>query len=76
MTIKDFQSLVGSLLWSSRCTRPDKSFSVHRGSRRPHQPTMVDYQLAKKIARHLSGTKTSCLSMTEQTSGSDVLRVV
>ena len=28
-TIRQFQSLVGSLLWIARCTRPDIAFAVH-----------------------------------------------
>ena len=76
MTIKAFQSLVRSLLWISRCTRPDIAFAVQKASRRIHQLTTMDYQLAKKIARYMSGTKTLCLSITGQTSDSDVLRVV
>ena len=35
-TIRDFQSLVGSLLWISRCSRPDISFAVHKATRRTH----------------------------------------
>ena len=29
-TVRDFQSLVGSLLWITRCTRPDIAFAVHK----------------------------------------------
>lgn len=32
LAIKTFQSLLGSLLWLSRCKRPEISFSVHRAS--------------------------------------------
>lgn len=39
-SIRAFQSLVGSLLWISRCTRPDISFAVHKATRRTHQPTI------------------------------------
>ena len=66
VTVKVFQSLVGSLLWISRCTRPDIAFAVHKASRRTNNPTMGDYKLAKKIARYLSGTKTLRLSMIER----------
>nr|CCA25251.1 DEHA2C12243p2 putative [Albugo laibachii Nc14] len=53
----DFQSLVGSLLWVVRCTRPDISFAVHKAMRRTHHPTLNDLKLAKRIARYLKGTK-------------------
>jgi hypothetical protein len=37
-TVRSFQSLVGSLLWIARCTRPDIAFAVHRATRRAHAP--------------------------------------
>ena len=52
-TIRDFQSLVGSLLWIARCSRPDISFAVHEATRRNHQPTMSDWKLTKRVARFL-----------------------
>ncbi|KAG3156636.1 hypothetical protein PC128_g21833 [Phytophthora cactorum] len=45
-TITKFQSLVGSLLWVARCTRPDIAFAVHKASRRTHCPTIADWKLA------------------------------
>ncbi|RAW21862.1 hypothetical protein PC110_g21693 [Phytophthora cactorum] len=62
-TIRGFQSLVGSLLWIARCTRSDISFTVHKATRRTHQPTMSDWKLAKKIARYLKDTKGLKLTM-------------
>uniref|UniRef100_A0AAV1VGL1 Polyprotein n=1 Tax=Peronospora matthiolae TaxID=2874970 RepID=A0AAV1VGL1_9STRA len=76
VTVKVFQSLVGSLLWISRCTRPDIAFAVHKASRRTHKPTMGDYKLAKKIARYLSGTKTLRLSMIGREDEPKLLQVV
>ncbi|CAH0478402.1 unnamed protein product [Peronospora belbahrii] len=35
-TIREFQSLVGSLLWVARCTKPDIAFAVHKATR--HTP--------------------------------------
>ena len=32
-TVKSFQSLIGSLLWIARCTRPDVVFAVHKVTR-------------------------------------------
>ncbi|KAE9028139.1 hypothetical protein PR003_g10964 [Phytophthora rubi] len=40
VAIRDFQSLVGSLLWIACCTRPDTNFAVHKeATRQTHQPT-------------------------------------
>ena len=30
--MRDFQSLVGSLMWLARCTRPDVCFAVHKAT--------------------------------------------
>uniref|UniRef100_A0AAV1VLU9 LAGLIDADG endonuclease n=1 Tax=Peronospora matthiolae TaxID=2874970 RepID=A0AAV1VLU9_9STRA len=62
-TVRNFQSLVGSLLWSARCSRPDISFAVHRATRRTHQPTVSDWKLAKRVARYLKTTKDMKLKM-------------
>nr|CCA18027.1 PREDICTED: hypothetical protein [Albugo laibachii Nc14] len=62
-TVRDLQSVVGSLLWVARCTRPDISFAVHRSTRYTHQPTMRDWKLAKRIARYLKFTKEVKLRM-------------
>uniref|UniRef100_A0AAV1UFG5 Reverse transcriptase n=1 Tax=Peronospora matthiolae TaxID=2874970 RepID=A0AAV1UFG5_9STRA len=62
-TIRDFQSLVGSLLWNARCLRPDISFAVRKATRRTHQPTMSDWKLTKRVARYLKETKNLKLKM-------------
>ena len=41
-SVKSFQSMVGSLLWFARCTRPDICFAVHKATRQTHKPTMKD----------------------------------
>ena len=41
-SMKSFQSLVGSLLWIARCTRPDICFAVHKATSRTHKPTLQD----------------------------------
>ena len=56
-SVKTFQSLVGSLLWIARCTRPDISFAVHRTTRKTHKPTLKDWKMAKRIARYLKESK-------------------
>ncbi|OWZ08672.1 Pol Polyprotein [Phytophthora megakarya] len=55
-TIQLFQSLVGSLLWLARSTRPDIAFAVHRVTRRAHAPCESDWRNAKRILRYLKGT--------------------
>nr|CCA20945.1 PREDICTED: similar to pol polyprotein putative [Albugo laibachii Nc14] len=75
-TIKDFQCLVGSFLWLSRCTRPDISFAGHRATRRSPAPTMQDYKLAKNIARYLKGTKGLKLHLREYSEPQSPIRIV
>ena len=62
-TIRDFQSLVGSLLWVARCTKPDIALTVHKTTRQTHQPRLHDWNLAKRVARYLKGTKTIKINM-------------
>ena len=52
-----FQSLVGSLLWTARCTRPDIFFAVHKATRRTPKPTLQDWKTAKPILRYLKMSK-------------------
>ncbi|CAI5704014.1 unnamed protein product [Peronospora effusa] len=47
-TIKSLQSLVGSLLWVSRCTRPDIAIAVHKATRYTHEPREQYWKLVKK----------------------------
>uniref|UniRef100_A0AAV1T842 Polyprotein n=1 Tax=Peronospora matthiolae TaxID=2874970 RepID=A0AAV1T842_9STRA len=63
-TVKSFQSLVGSLLWIARCTRPDVAFAVHKATRQTHAPRLKDWKLAKRIARYLKGTTALKMIMT------------
>ncbi|CAI5703653.1 unnamed protein product [Peronospora effusa] len=56
-SVKSFQSLVGSLLWIARCTRPDICFAVHKATRQTHKPTTKDWKVAKSIARYLKMSK-------------------
>ena len=62
-TIRSFQSIVGSLLWVARCTRPDIAFAVQRATRQTHVPHVRDWKLAKRIARYLSRSKMMKLEM-------------
>ena len=69
---KSFQSLVGSLLWIARCSRPDIAFAVLRATRRSHAPSEYDMKLARRILRYLAGTTGMKLYMGGVSSTSDV----
>ncbi|KAE9175406.1 hypothetical protein PF004_g26391 [Phytophthora fragariae] len=49
VTVRKFQSLVVSLMWVARCTRPDIACAIHKASRRTQSPTMSDWKLGKRI---------------------------
>lgn len=68
-TVKRFQSLVGSLLWIARTTRPDVAFAVYHASRKTHAPSLADWNAAKRIARYLKGTKNYRLQMRSDVKG-------
>ena len=56
VSVKVYQSIVGSLLWIARCTRPDILFAVQVATRKSHAPTEGDLRIAKQILRYLRGT--------------------
>ena len=62
-SISTFQSLVGSMVWVARCTRPDIALAVHKATRHTHHPHVHDFKLAKRIARYLKGTREFKLRM-------------
>uniref|UniRef100_A0AAV1T5K5 Reverse transcriptase Ty1/copia-type domain-containing protein n=1 Tax=Peronospora matthiolae TaxID=2874970 RepID=A0AAV1T5K5_9STRA len=62
-SLSAFQSLVVSLLWIARCTRPDICFAVHKATRQTHKPTTKDWKIAKRIARYLKATKNLSLHL-------------
>ena len=55
-SIRNFQSLVGGLLWVTWCIRPDIAFAAHRATRQCHAPTLLHWRLAKRIAHYIIGT--------------------
>lgn len=57
VAISDLQSLVGSLIWFTRCTRLNIAFAVHKAIRRTHSSSMDDLKLAKRIIRYLARTR-------------------
>ena len=66
--ITAFQGLVGSLLWLSRCTRPDIAYAVACLSRRVRDPTTADLVAAKYVLRYLRGTLDNGITYTRSSS--------
>lgn len=59
--IREYQSIVGSLIYISTSTRPDISYAVSYLSKKLHKPSKQHYQLAKRVLRYLKGTIKLCL---------------
>lgn len=51
-----YQSLIGSLLYLSNCTRPDIAFSVGVLAKFSSHPTKAHWTAAKRVLRYLQGT--------------------
>jgi len=52
-----FKSAVGSLIYFSRCTRPDITFAVGKVARSSENPTMADWKMVINILKYLNYTK-------------------
>ncbi len=52
-----YRSIVGSLMYTATCTRPDISFAVGELGRFTHQPTEAHLSAAKRVLRYLQATK-------------------
>ena len=74
-SVKAFQSLVGSLLWIARCTRPDMCFAVHRATIQTHAPTIKDWKMAKRVSRYLKETKTLKLCINSTSSSTEAIKI-
>ena len=53
---RDFQSIIGGLMFAAVCTRPDITFAVNRLARYCSNPTEAHHAAAKRILRYLKGT--------------------
>ncbi|CAI5714960.1 unnamed protein product [Peronospora effusa] len=73
--LKSFQSMVGSLLWIARCTRPDICFAVHKTTRQTHKPTVKDWKTAERIMRYLKMSKDLKLHLSGDGSASKDMRI-
>jgi len=52
-----FKSAVGSLIYLSRCTRPDISYAIGKTARKAENPTMNDWKKVINILKYLNYTK-------------------
>ena len=55
--IRNYQSLVGGLLWLSNCTRPDIAFATNQLARFLSCPGPSHFAAAKRVLRYLQGTQ-------------------
>jgi hypothetical protein len=55
---KQYQAMVGSLMYAMLCTRPDLAYAVQQLSQFSSNPTNVHFQAAKRVFRYLQGTQT------------------
>lgn len=60
-----FMSVIGALLYLTRCTRPDIAYAVGYLSRFTSKPRKVHYKALKMILRYLKGTKSYGLRYTK-----------
>jgi hypothetical protein len=51
MLARDYQSIIGGLMFAAICTRPDISFAVNRLARYSSNPTEAHFAAAKRILR-------------------------
>jgi len=52
-----FKSAIGSLIYLSRCTRPDITFAVGKVARNSENPTIADWKMVINILKYLNYTK-------------------
>ena len=71
-SIKNFQSLVGTLLWIARCTRLDIAFAIHNATRKTHEPRMV----AKKGRSLFDRNKNFKLAMKNMVKESNLFEII
>uniref|UniRef100_A0AAV1V3X7 Reverse transcriptase Ty1/copia-type domain-containing protein n=2 Tax=Peronospora matthiolae TaxID=2874970 RepID=A0AAV1V3X7_9STRA len=74
-TVRDFQSLVGSLLWVARCTHPDIAFAVHKATCQMHAPRVHVWKMAKRVARYLKSTAAFKIAMKPEYDGDGTMRL-
>ena len=64
-----YQSLVGSLMYLSVCTRPDLAYTVGILARFSSKPNRSHWMVAKRVLRYLKGTANHGIVFTKSESG-------
>ena len=64
--LKKYQSLVGSLLYIARHTRPEISLHINLLGRRTSKPTQLHFQTAIRILRYLSSSSTDGICLRKE----------
>ena len=62
--IKQYQCMVGSLMYAMLCTRPDLAYAIQQLSQFNSNPTTAHFQAAKRVLRYLQGSQTTGLVYT------------
>ena len=60
--IRDYQAIIGGLMFAMVCTRPDIAFAVTTLAQFASNPTPVHIQGVKRILRYLRGTVDRCIT--------------
>ena len=63
MENRPYRELVGALAWLTLGTRPDIRFATSSLARFGHNPGRVHWDVAKRVVRHLNGTKQWLLTL-------------
>ena len=66
---QSYQSLVGSLMYLSICTRPDLAYAVNTLARFSSKPNASHWTAAKRVLRYLRGTVNYGIMFTKSESG-------
>ena len=52
-----YKSIIGSLIYLAKCTRPDISFAIHHAARQCENPSFTDWHKIINILKYLNNTK-------------------